>query len=93
MKAATPERWNLRQEPHYKSLAGRQFAKDFGANLERIRRAHGVSLWEIARRTGKHQRAIRSYELGHSVPRLRMLIRLAEAIGVQPAALVPELVL
>ena len=76
--------------PCAESLAGRRFAKAFGANLEAMRRQRGIFKAEAAAMVGTKRSIYRSYELGHALPPLRMLLRIAAALGVQPGELLPE---
>ena len=83
-------RWRLGRRPCFDSLKGRSFAKAFGQNLEATRRESGLFKQEAADAAGLRLSQYRSYEIGR-VPPLRILLRIAHALGVEPAKLLPEM--
>ena len=60
----------------------------FGRRLRDLRGEHGLSLDDLARRTGIHVTAIGRFERGGREPRLRTVVRLARGLGVLPRELV-----
>ncbi len=60
----------------------------FGRRLRDLRGEHGLSLDDLARRTGIHATAIGRFERGGREPRLRTVVRLARGLGVLPRELV-----
>ena len=56
--------------------------------LADVRRAQGLSQAELGRRSGVNQSVISRLEAGQHGVDLRMLARLAEALGVNAAALI-----
>lgn len=63
-------------------------AKQFGANLLRIRRRANVSQEEVGLRTGLHRTAVGLLERGERVPRIDTVVKLAFAFEVPVAELV-----
>jgi len=56
-------------------------APDVGRQIQRARRARGLSQSGLADSTGYALRTIQSWEAGDRVPRLENLVRLAAALG------------
>lgn len=67
---------------------GRALASAVGTNVERYRRKHGVSLEELARRTGVTEQILRRLEHGELIPSLRAVWIFATALEVPFGALV-----
>ena len=64
----------------------------FGVRLREVRTAHSLSQEDLGRRTGLHSTAIGRIERGGREPRLTTILRLAWGLGVQPGALVDDLI-
>jgi transcriptional regulator with XRE-family HTH domain len=62
----------------------------FGETLRRLRTAAGVSQERLGFRAGLHRTEISLLERGQRDPRLTTVIRLADALGVDPAALLAD---
>ncbi|MGH9194774.1 MAG: helix-turn-helix domain-containing protein [Acidimicrobiia bacterium] len=85
-------------EPGYPYFKGRssqrRFEKDvavrIGRRLRELREEKGLTAYEIARRSGIHRPNISRMESGKHVPTVETLDRLARALGVPIATLVPE---
>lgn len=63
----------------------------FGENMARCRERSGVTQEELAFRASLHRTEIGLLERGGRVPRIDTLLKLAGALGVQPAALLSGL--
>lgn len=63
--------------------------QQFGANLRRLRLAAGLSQMQLGDRAGLHFSEISRLERGLRDPRLTTVVRLARALGVPPAELLP----
>jgi transcriptional regulator with XRE-family HTH domain len=59
----------------------------FGRRLREVRKEHGMSQEDLARRTDLHTTAIGRFERGLREPRLKSILRLAEGLAVAPGAL------
>jgi transcriptional regulator with XRE-family HTH domain len=58
-------------------------ARQFGANLRRIRKRAGLSQEEVGFRASLHRTEVGLLERGARVPRIDTLIKLAAALGVR----------
>jgi transcriptional regulator with XRE-family HTH domain len=58
-----------------------------GHNIRRIRRAEDLTQEVVAERAGIHRTLITGYEWGEREPKALTLLKLAGAIGVEPADL------
>lgn len=67
-------------------------AKRFGENLAHRREAAGLSQEEVGFRASVHRTEISGLERGLRVPRIDTLVKLAGALGVEPAALLDGIV-
>lgn len=67
------------------------FARHVGRNIRRARQAAGFSKIEPADRAGIHWTVLVSYEAGSGIPILETFVRIAWALGVPPASLLPGL--
>ena len=56
-------------------------AQEIGREIARIRRLRGLTQAELARRVGTQQPAIARIEQGRTLPSLRTLLRIAEALN------------
>lgn len=76
------------------------YAKAFGHRLQRLRKERDLSQIDLAQRAGLAPNSVKLLELGRSSkdvdsehrpgnPRLQTIYRLAEALGVAPAELLP----
>ena len=59
----------------------------FGENLKRARISIGMTQAELARRTGITERSIYNYEKNSRAPKIDVVERFAQALGVQPESL------
>lgn len=59
-----------------------------GRAVRRIREERGISVDELARASAIHRQRILALETGHLDPTYEQLLALADALGVQPSALV-----
>jgi transcriptional regulator with XRE-family HTH domain len=62
-------------------------AKQFGANLSRLRERAGITQEDLAFRASLHRTEIGLLERGGRIPRIDTLAKLAGALGVEPGAL------
>ena len=62
-----------------------------GSTVRRLRTNRGISQEELADRAGLHRTYISSIERGQRNPALVSIIRLAQALGVDPSALLEDL--
>ncbi|MEX0775283.1 MAG: helix-turn-helix transcriptional regulator [Phycisphaeraceae bacterium] len=67
------------------------FTKRFAENLRRLRQERGISQERLADAAGLHRTHISLIECDRRSVRLETLERLALALGVEPAELVPPL--
>lgn len=58
-----------------------------GANIRRLRKAKGLTQEQLAHEAGMAMRYVAGVERGEENPSLRYLVRLAEALGAEPATL------
>lgn len=58
-----------------------------GANVRRLRKAKGLSQEALAHEAGMSMRYLAGLERGEENPSLLFLVKLAEALGVEPGAL------
>ena len=65
-------------------------AASFGRIIERLRRAQGLTIVGLARRTGFNKNHLRLLEKGQNMPSLSMLFALAEVLRVDAADMVRE---
>jgi len=67
-----------------------QYAKRFGERVRQLRERHGFSQEELADAAGLHRTHISLIERGKRSVRLETIARLAAALHVQPARLLPR---
>jgi transcriptional regulator with XRE-family HTH domain len=67
------------------------FARHVGRNIRRTRQATGLTKAELADRAGIHWTVLLSYEAGSGIPILETFVKIAWALGVPPASLLPGL--
>lgn len=67
------------------------FAKDFGQRVREVRLARGISQEELGFRSGLHRTAISFIERAQRSATLETIEKLARALKVQPADLMPPL--
>jgi ribosome-binding protein aMBF1 (putative translation factor) len=65
-------------------------AERFAWNLRIARRKAALSQRELAERMGRSQRRIAEWESGKLCPRIDSIVRLAEALEIEPGALLRE---
>ena len=65
-------------------------AEQFGWNLRIARRKAGLSQRELAERMGKGQRRIAEWESGKLCPRIDSIVRISEALAIDPGMLLRE---
>lgn len=61
-----------------------------GANIRRLRKAKGLTQEQLAHEAGMAMRYVAGVERGEENPSLRYLAKIAEALGVEPAALLEK---
>ena len=67
-------------------------ADDFGATLRAVRRSKGHSQEGLGRMAGMNRTTVGLLENGKREPRLATIVRLADALGVDPSVLVAGMV-
>jgi transcriptional regulator with XRE-family HTH domain len=65
--------------------------KKFGKNLKEIREKKGISLRDLALEADLSANTISEIELGKRDPRMTTVVKLASALGIDPADLLPKL--
>lgn len=63
---------------------------DFGANLRRLRKERKLSMDALAEKAGTSKQVLSRYENGERVPKISMVKKLADALGVSIAQLSGE---
>jgi transcriptional regulator with XRE-family HTH domain len=63
--------------------------KEFGSRVTKLRLKRGLSQEQLADITGLHRTQISLIERGRRSPRLDTIIRLAKALNINPAKLIP----
>lgn len=58
-----------------------------GDNIRRLRKAKGLTQEQLAHEAGMAMRYVAGVERGEENPSLRFLIKMADALGVEPATL------
>jgi transcriptional regulator with XRE-family HTH domain len=58
-----------------------------GANIRRLRKAKGLTQEQLAHEAGMAMRYVAGVERGEENPSLRFLVKIAEALGSEPATL------
>jgi transcriptional regulator with XRE-family HTH domain len=58
-----------------------------GANIRRLRKAKGLTQEQLAHEAGMAMRYVAGVERGEENPSLRFLVKIAEALGTEPADL------
>ena len=61
-----------------------------GANIRRLRKAKGLTQEQLAHEAGMAMRYVAGVERGEENPSLRYLVKIAEALGTEPAALLEK---
>src|SRR4051794_36058117 len=62
---------------------------DFGGRLRAAREAKGMTSYRLAQLTGLSKQGVLNLEADGADPKLRTLLKLAEALGVKPWELLP----
>jgi len=65
-------------------------AQRFGWNLKIARQKAGLTQRQLAQRMGRTQRRIAEWESGRRTPRIDSVVRLAEALEIEPGVLLRE---
>jgi transcriptional regulator with XRE-family HTH domain len=65
--------------------------RKFGRNLKDIREQKGISLRDLALEADLSANTISEIELGKRDPRMTTVVKLASALGIDPADLLPKL--
>lgn len=65
-------------------------AERFGWNLRIARRRAGLRQQDLADRVGNHQSGISLWERGQVLPRTSSIVRLADALEIEPSELLRE---
>jgi ribosome-binding protein aMBF1 (putative translation factor) len=63
----------------------------FGWNLKIARQRADISQRELARRIGRHQKRIATWERGRCCPQIDTVVRLAEALEINPGELLRDM--
>jgi transcriptional regulator with XRE-family HTH domain len=58
-----------------------------GANIRRLRKAKGLTQEQLAHEAGMAMRYVAGVERGEENPSLKFLVKIAEALGAEPAVL------
>jgi transcriptional regulator with XRE-family HTH domain len=58
-----------------------------GANIRRLRKAKGLTQEQLAYEAGMAMRYVAGVERGEENPSLRFLVKIADALGTEPAVL------
>lgn len=58
-----------------------------GANIRRLRKAKGLTQEQLAHEAGMAMRYVAGVERGEENPSLKFLVKIAEALGAEPAIL------
>lgn len=61
-----------------------------GKNIRRLRKARGLTQEQLAEDAGMAMRYLSGVERGEENPTLRFLIKIAEALGAEPAELLKK---
>ena len=72
-------------------MAKSRFIRDFGLRVREAREAAGLTQEELAHRAGFHRTAISLIETAARSSTLETVERLARALRVEPASLIPPL--
>jgi transcriptional regulator with XRE-family HTH domain len=72
-------------------MGGNDFSRRFGQRLREIRSSKGMSQEQLAHAAGLHRTHVSLIECNRRSVRLETLERLAKALDVQPAQLLPTL--
>jgi transcriptional regulator with XRE-family HTH domain len=67
------------------------FARQVGRKIRRTRQAAGLSKDQLADRAGIHWTVLVAYEGGNGIPILETFVKIAWALGVPAASLLPGL--
>jgi transcriptional regulator with XRE-family HTH domain len=65
--------------------------RKFGRNLKEIREQKGISLRDLALEADLSANTVSEIELGKRDPRMTTVVKLASALGIDPAELLPKL--
>jgi transcriptional regulator with XRE-family HTH domain len=65
---------------------------DFAKRLRRLRQERGITRYRLSKLSGISKEGVSKLELPGSNPRLSTLLKVAKALGVSPAELLPEAV-
>jgi len=68
-----------------------EFTRKFGENLRRLREERGISQEQLANAAGLHRTHISLIERDRRSVRLETLERLAIALGIEPAEIIPTI--
>ena len=58
-----------------------------GANIRRLRKAKGLTQEQLAHESGVAMRYVAGVERGEENPSLKFLVKIADALGAEPASL------
>jgi transcriptional regulator with XRE-family HTH domain len=72
-------------------VARNDFAKDFGERVRKLREARGFSQEDLGFRAGLHRTHISFVERAKRSAKLETIEKIARALEVEPAALMPKL--
>ena len=67
-----------------------QWRMSFGRHLREVREAGGLTQEALAAIAGVDRKLIYRTELGQTSPRLDAVVRIADALGVEPSSLLPD---
>lgn len=67
-----------------------EWAAIVGANIRRLRKAKGLTQEQLAHESGVAMRYVAGVERGEENPSLKFLVKIAEALEAEPAALLMQ---
>ncbi|MBM6884993.1 helix-turn-helix transcriptional regulator [Pseudoflavonifractor phocaeensis] len=72
------------------SFTPNDFSKTVGRKIRDLRKLYGLTQSELGGRIGSPSITVRQWEAGKRLPKLQMLCKVADALGVPVSSLLPE---
>lgn len=72
------------------SFTPNDFSKTVGRKIRNLRKLYGLTQSELGDRIGSPSITVRQWEAGKRLPKLQMLCKVADALGVPVSSLLPE---